>query len=214
MGIRQKNNAHAPQVAAKARFSLASRRTEPVRFTSARLRRLRGACTLAAVCNVSGLVANRVARRNGNSIHVVMLQDASHRFDVSQNNVWITTRRQSGETHSAHWVQPAMIGEYTVAVPGRTAEAIRVELLGQQGLEPLGHGRFLQQPVPDIGGARVPTDSLTAAVVVARLLPESEGRPARLVLRAQLRGERPGSPFINDGAYAHFRITGVPTPGR
>ena len=148
------------------------------------------------------------------SIHALMLQDASNRFDASQDGVWITTRTSGDVSRSEHWVQPAMLAEYTIAVPNSHASNVRVELLGQQGLEPVGHGGFLTAVPAPIRGEPVAADPLVTSLVGPRLVEGDGGSPAGLVLRAQIRGEVPGDSLSNNGAYAYFRITGIPVIDR
>jgi hypothetical protein len=136
------------------------------------------------------------------SWNVLMIQDASGRFDVRQASDWFSLYRSDTLRFRAeHWLQEAMVGEFTVPLDSLPS-TWNIALIGEQGLEVSGAGGF---PVSTlVSGAKavaVPDPRLQAALVGDA----ASGRSA-LVVRAQIRGASHDNWNENDGAYVLLRI--------
>ncbi|CAA9363921.1 MAG: hypothetical protein AVDCRST_MAG68-4698 [uncultured Gemmatimonadetes bacterium] len=137
--------------------------------------------------------------------NLLMLQDASYRFDASDPRRWKTVFGPAGSPSNTvpgeHWVQEAMVGEFVVPVDATFPSSPRVEVVGQQGLEAIGSGGY---PSSTLAPGAVPV-AVSDQRVQASLV--QHGTSQRfLVVRAQIRGAPTTRPLRNDGAYLHLRI--------
>jgi hypothetical protein len=139
--------------------------------------------------------------------NLLMLQDASHRFDASDPRRWKTVFGPAGSPSTTvpgeHWVQEAMIGEFVVPLDATLPSSVQIEVVGHQGLEEIGSGGY---PTSMLAPGAIPvtaSDQRVQASVV------QHGTTQRfVVVRAQIRGAPPTRQLRNDGAYLHLRIPG------
>jgi hypothetical protein len=146
--------------------------------------------------------------------NILMLQDGSDRFDARRPGRWYTVLGQVGgaanQADAEHWVQEAMIGEFTIPLGPGFAAPIDVTLLGEEHLDDVGkaYGDYPASQAPHSGTSgeqvRVSDPRIHAAIFHKRV-----GDAGFLVIRARIRGGVQGNVFENQGAYARVRITGT-----
>jgi hypothetical protein len=139
--------------------------------------------------------------------NLLMLQDASYRFDASDPRRWKTVFGPAGSPSTTvpgeHWVQEAMIGEFVVPLDATLPGSPRVEVVGQQGLEAIGSGGY---PSSTLSPGALPVTASDQRVQASVVQHGSSHR--FLVIRAQIRGAPESNRLRNDGAYLHLRIPG------